>query len=110
MQLSNLVSTFVLRPTKVPTRTEKATAMARARTAQMTPAPACPELVAPLARPRVRAISPRTAATRPASKATGNKTKDRAATRLATPSTRAATPRPFLGRADGDVTGGRADS
>jgi hypothetical protein len=52
-------------------------------------------------------MPPRTAATRPPSKARGNKTKDTAATRLATPRTRAATARPFPGRAVvGAVTGG----
>src|SRR5215469_16637802 len=110
MQLSNLVKTVVLWATNVPKRTENATATASARTPQMIPATACPGFVAPLVLPRVTAMPPRTAATRPPSRPRGNKMNDRAATRLATPTTRAATPRPFLGRADGGVTRGCADS
>jgi hypothetical protein len=46
---------------------------------------------------------------RPPSRPRGNKMKDTAATRLATPRIRAATPRPFPGRADGGAASGCAD-
>ena len=109
MQLSNVVKTFVLRATNVPKRTANTMAMASAKTPHTIPAVACPGFVAPFARPRVTAMPPRTAATRPPSRPRGNKMKDTAATRLATPRTRAATPRPFPGRADGGAASGCAD-
>jgi hypothetical protein len=68
MQLSNVVKTFVLRATNVPKRTANTMAMASAKTPHTIPAVACPGFVAPFARPRVTAIPPRTAATRPPSK------------------------------------------
>src|SRR6266536_3255232 len=108
MQLSNLVKTLVLFATSVPTRTPKMTAMITARTPQAIPAPVCPGLVAPFVRPRVMAMTPRTMAIIPPMKPSGKKTKDKAATRLATPRTRAATPRPFLGRAVEGASGGCA--
>src|SRR5690349_24578597 len=102
IQLSNVVKTLVLFATNMPTRTAYTTAIASAMTPQTIPAMAWPEFVAPLARPRETAMPPRIAATRPPSRARGNKTKDTAATRLATPTTRAATAIPFPGRvADG---------
>src|SRR5215831_4960701 len=107
-QLSKLVKASALLATNVPTRTENTMPMISARTPQMTPATACPELVAPVVFPRVRAMRPRTTATRPPRMPRGKRTNDTAATRLATPTTRAATPRPFLGRADEDVTAGGA--
>src|SRR5947199_323668 len=73
------------------------------------PAMAWPWPVAPEARPRLTAMAPRIAASRPPGRASGNMTKDNAATRLATPRTRAATPRPFPGRADGGATNGGGD-
>src|ERR1700742_1065470 len=86
IQLSNVVKTLVLSATNVPTRTAYTTAIASAMTPHTIPAMAWPEFVAPLARPRETAIPPRMAATRPPSRARGNKTKDTAATKLATPS------------------------
>src|SRR6478672_4287747 len=109
MQLSNEVKTLVLLATNVPKRTANTMAITSARTPHTIPAMACPEFVAPLVRPRVTATIPRTAATRPPSRPRGNKLKDTAATGLATPRTRAATPRPFPGRADGGATNGGAD-
>jgi hypothetical protein len=110
MHLSNVVKTVVLRSISVPTRTANTTAMTSARMPQISPAAACPELVAPLVFPRTIAISPKTAAARPPGRARGNKTNEIAATRLATPRTSALTPRPFLGWVGDGVTGGRAVS
>jgi len=76
MQLSNVVKTFVLRATNVPKRTANTMAMASAKTPHTIPAVACPGFVAPFARPRVTAMPPRTAATRPPSRPRGNKMKD----------------------------------
>src|SRR5450755_167101 len=98
MQLSNVVKTFVLRATNVPKRTANTMAMASAKTPHTIPAVACPGFVAPFARPRVMAMPPRPAATRPPSRPSGNKMKDTAAT-----------PRPFPGRADGGAASGCAD-
>src|ERR1700750_1896059 len=109
IQLSNVVKTLVLSATNVPTRTAYTTAIASAMTPHTIPAMAWPEFVAPLARPRETAMPPRIAATRPPSRARGNKTKDTAATRLATPRTRAATARPFPGRAVVGAVNGGAD-
>src|SRR5689334_7261333 len=109
IQLSNVVKTLVLFATNVPTRTAYTTAIASAMTPHTIPAMAWPEFVAPLARPRETAMPPRMAATRPPSRARGNKTKDTAATRLATPRTRAATARPFPGRAVVGAVDGGAD-
>jgi hypothetical protein len=83
MHLSNEVKTVVLRSTNVPTRTANTMEMASARMPQISPAAACPELVASLVLLRAMAIRPRTIAT---SRARGNKTNDIEATRLATPS------------------------
>src|SRR6476620_8866816 len=109
IQLSNVVKTLVLSATNVPTRTAYTTAIASAMTPHTIPAMAWPEFVAPLARPRETAMPPRMAATRPPSRARGNKTKDTAATRLATLRTRAATARPFPGRAVVCAVDGGAD-
>ena len=97
MQLSKVVKTLVLFATNVPTRTANTTATTSARMPHTIPAMACPWFVAPLVRPRLTAMPPRTAANRPPGRARGNMTKDTAATRLATPRTSAATPRPFAG-------------
>src|SRR5213082_969068 len=106
MQLSNEVKTLVLFATNVPKRTANTTAITSAMTPHTIPAMAWAWLVAPLVRPRLTAMAPRIAASRPPGRASGNRTKDTAATRLATPRTRAATPRPFPGRtADGAVNG-----
>src|SRR6478672_4571212 len=109
MQLSNEVKTLVLFAMNVPKRTAKTTATTSARMPHTIPAMAWPWLVAPEVRPRLTAMAPRIAARRPPGRASGNKTKDTAATRLATPRTRAATPRPFPGWADAGVTNGGAD-
>src|SRR5437763_1035455 len=101
MQLSNEVKTLVLFATNVPKRTANTTAITSAMTPHTVPAMAWPWLVAPLLRPRLTAMTPRIAASRPPSRARGNMTKETAATRLATPRTRAATARPFPGRAAG---------
>src|ERR1700750_379771 len=109
MQLSNEVKTLVLFATKVPKRTANTTATTSARMPHTIPAMAWPWLVTPLARPRLTAMVPRIAASRPPGRASGNKTKDTAATRLATPRTRAATPSPFPGRADDSAKDDGAD-
>src|SRR5437899_6300817 len=109
MQLSNEVKTLVLFAMNVPKRTANTTATTSARMPHTIPAMAWPWLVAPLARPRLTAIAPRTAANRPPGRASGNKTKDTAATRLATPRTRAATARPFAGWADDGAVNAGAD-
>src|SRR6516164_9347078 len=98
MQLSKVVKTLVLRATSTPKLMVNATATASAKTPHTIPATA-PELAVPLLRARVTATPPRTAAARPPSRPRGNKVKDTAATRLATPRTRAATPRPVPARA-----------
>jgi hypothetical protein len=109
MQLSNVVKTLVLFATNVPKRTANTMATTSARMPHTIPAMACPWLVAALVRPRLTAMPPRTAANRPPGRARGNRTKDTAATRLATPRTRAATARPFAGWADGGAANGDAD-
>ena len=108
MQPSNVVKTLVLRATNMPKCTANAAPTASAMTPHTSPAMAL-GLAAPLVLARVTAMPPRTAATRPPSRPSGNKVKDTAATRLATPRTRAATPGPFPGRAGVGGAGRCAD-
>src|SRR5450755_817610 len=110
MQWLKLVKTLVLPATKVPTRMENAILTASARMPHTSPAAACPGFAVPPARPRVSAATPMAAATTPPTRPSGSSTNDSEATRLATPSTRAAVPRPFFDRADGDMTGVLGDS
>src|ERR1022692_3639283 len=109
MQWLKLVKTLVLPATKVPTRMENAMLTDTARMPHTSPAAAWPGFAVPPARPRVRAATPMAAATMPASRPSGRSTNDNAATRLATPRTRAAVPRPFFDLTDGDITEGVGD-
>ena len=68
MQLSNVVKTFVLRAMNVPKRTASTMPITSATRPHTSPAMAGPEFVAPSARPRVTAMPPRMAATRPPSR------------------------------------------
>src|SRR5690242_19333090 len=106
MHLSNRANTSELLAAHVPTRTLQTIAMSSARAQHTTPAMACPVFVAPRLLARVSAMMPRIRPTSPATRASGNRTNEITATRLATPMTSAATPSPLRGRRDAVGGGG----
>jgi hypothetical protein len=97
-QLSNRVKTAELRAAQVSNCILKVIAKARASTLQTTLAMACPVFVALVRCWHASATMPMIKPIAEAIKAIGNKMNEIAATRLTTPITNAATPRPLPGR------------